>query len=83
MVKGLKSVTNFTCTKKYDRTTIIKVPIIAQNTNGYMILGKRLPKKSFISQSRPRDNAPDSIKNKSAPILNELFAKSSQNPKGV
>lgn len=83
MDKGLKLVTNFICTKKYDRTTIINDPTIAQNTKGFMILGKRFPKKSFISQSRPRDSAPDSIKNKSTPILNELFAKSSQNPKGV
>lgn len=40
-----------------------------QNANGRTMRGIRLPKNVFISQLRPSDNAPASIKNKTTPIL--------------
>lgn len=45
-------------------------PIIKpQNMNGAAMRGRRLPRNDLMSQTRPNDNAPDSIKNMSTPIL--------------
>ena len=45
-------------------------PIIKpQNMNGAAMRGRRLPRNDLMSQTRPSDNAPDSIKNMSTPIL--------------
>ena len=53
-------------------TTKNIVSTILQNANGIIIRGNLLPKNGFISQTLPKDNAPDSIKNKSTPILGTL-----------
>lgn len=43
-----------------------------QNRNGATILGIRFPKNSLIVQTRPNDNAPANIKNKSTPNLKQF-----------
>ena len=54
----------------YQTYNVIKIDNTnPQNANGRTIRGMRLPRNVFISQLRPRDNAPASIKNKATPIL--------------
>lgn len=40
-----------------------------QNRNGIVIRGSLFLRNDLISQTRPRDNAPDNIKNKGTPTL--------------
>lgn len=50
-----------------------------QNRNGLTILGSLFPKNVLMSQSLPKDNAPDNIKNKSTPHLKQLARMSDTN----
>lgn len=57
---------------KYDKPMSIKLKINPQNKNGATIRGILFPKNVFMSQTLPSDRAPESIRNKSTPILNEF-----------
>jgi hypothetical protein len=53
---------------------------IDQKINGFAMRGMRFEKKPLMSQSRPRSNAPEIIKNNAMPILKKLFANVSKAP---
>ncbi len=44
-----------------------------QNRNGIVIRGSLFLRNDLISQTRPRDNAPDNIKNKGTPTLKVIL----------
>ena len=55
-----------------ERITTKRLKTNPQNKKGPAILGNRFPKNDLMSQTRPNDNAPESIKNKSTPKRKQL-----------
>ena len=74
MSKAPNLVTKLMLETKYDDKIKIMLNISAQKRNGFKRRGIRFEKKPLMSQSRPRSNAPDNIKNNAMPILKKLFA---------
>ena len=68
MFSIVKDSTKWGIPKTYCVNNRVQLNIVPQNKKGKIILGKRFPKNVLILHSRPKERAPDNIKNRLTPI---------------